>query len=334
MKRLKLVSCFFAFSIAASIGHIKTDAQLEKLTNLPLFGVEHGFDGPVEPSRYKIHRTSQGKMLLLLVVHTNLTQFDGIPQLWIANLHPWHPTKLYAANHKNISTAVCSVSPSGNKVLFGTSQDMGPRKPTIEKIYLVHSDGSRLRDLTPHLGRGGNYAWITDNLFWHQPFRSSRDKPYEFSLVNLRPFDKRLVFTTTDQHIRPSVSKDKSRLRFSTWATVGEPRPRKFETAAVLNLSSLKLESFPKGARPVKHTTRLRGLRSPDGWKRAYIEHKRSGEEIWVADSAGRNPRLVHAEKGLDSSMVWSADGQYLYFTKAAVIDEKYYRDVYRLRVP
>jgi tricorn protease len=195
------------------------------------------------------------------------------------------------------------ISPDGKLVAFSYLGD----------IWVVETIGGVARPVTMHEAHDFAPVFSPDGRML--AFSSNRHGSYDVFVVPVQGGKPRRLTFDSAADLVNSWSPDGKSILFASTRSTAFP-------------ATFELYSVPVEGGRVRRITKCEGkegVYSPNGDRIAYVRgpgtwyrkgyRGSSNDDIWICDAAGNNNRRFTSFNGQDTSPMWSADGQTLYYT-------------------
>lgn len=176
-----------------------------------------------------------------------------------------------------------SWSPDGTKILFKWQEPGGDAA-----IYIMNSDGSNPKRLSPSPGKDSTPSWSPDGK--QIAFSSSRDGQAEIYVMDNEGKNiQRLTFNTGNTKLAEECKGDKM--------------TQDCQAFELLGFDVRSLDFFPAW--------------SPDGKKIVFLSVRDGDQEIFIMNSDGSDMKQLTFNSVPDGEMAFSPDGKKIYFPRA-----------------
>lgn len=216
-----------------------------------------------------------------------------------------------------IILAATSALTAQEPIRFGRTPDISPDGKLVAFSYLgdiwtVETIGGVARPVTMHEAHDINPVFSPDGR--HIAFSSNRHGSYDIFVVGVeggRP--RRLTFDSSPDFVN-GWSPDGKHILFTSPRSVAYPYRYELFSVPVEGGRVQQISTFegkdgtfsPKG-------DRIAYVRGPGTWYRKGYRGS-SNDDIWVCNADGTNNTHLTKFDGQDSSPMWSADGQFIYY--------------------
>jgi len=235
---------------------------------------------------------------------------SGTPEIYVADSDGGNQQRLTFTRNDYLVYSSPTFSPDGSKIAFEVDSIVGCFSSPYDDIYVVNSNGARLRNLTQNSGPVDfSPSWSPDGT--KMAFVSSRDGSYQIYIMNSDGSNHQRVTSNDAQNLHAMWSPNGTEILFISAQSGGS-------NVYVINADGTDQRRLTSDG------SSILALWSPDGTKIAYVSGEEQGLGIFVMNANGSNKQKVFTNLTSDQ-LSWSPNGTRIAFHSGSFGEEEVY---------